>query len=162
MDARTRLFCIETGLPGRFAIAARPRPGEWMDDDVHGWRASGLDWVVSLLEDAEVAELSLHAEGDSLRAAGLEFARFPIADRGVPSSRADFDVLLSRIESALRSGRNVAVHCRMGLGRSALLAAGLLVRLGHQPRAAWVIVAKARGQSVPDTDAQRAWVVGSG
>jgi len=41
-----------------------------------------------------------------------------------------------------------------------LVAAGLLIREGHQPDDAWAIVRTARGLDVPDTVEQRAWLEG--
>jgi protein-tyrosine phosphatase len=60
----------------------------------------------------------------------------------------------------LRAGRGVGIHCRIGVGRSALLAVCVLAALGVPVESAWVSVGRARGMSVPDTLAQRAWVAG--
>ena len=59
---------------------------------------------------------------------------------------------------ALSEGKRVAIHCRAGVGRSALLAAALLVAGGVEVEAAFRRVADARGCPVPDTPEQRAWV----
>jgi hypothetical protein len=45
-----RIHWIELPLTGRLAIAARPRAGDWLVDEVAAWRAAGIDLVVSLLE----------------------------------------------------------------------------------------------------------------
>ncbi len=50
------------------------------------------------------------------------------------------------------------LHCRMGIGRSALVAASLLVVLGMPATATWARIEQARGCPVPDTPEQRAWV----
>jgi hypothetical protein len=51
----------------------------------------------------------------------------------------------------------VGLHCRAGIGRSGLMAAGLLMFLGEQETVAWDRVSKARGLSLPDTQEQRFW-----
>jgi protein-tyrosine phosphatase len=147
---------LETGW--RLAIMARPRAGDWLADEVAGWKATAVDVVVSLLEPDEVHELGLRDVPKLCREAAIEHISLPIADRGVPASMSDTDCLVSRLREALAAEKGVAVHCRAGIGRSALIAACVLVRNGHDVDAAFAIIAKARGLEVPDTDAQRAWV----
>jgi protein-tyrosine phosphatase len=57
----------------------------------------------------------------------------------------------------MEQGETVAVHCRQGVGRSALLAACILAALGDRPDLAFERIAKARGCPVPDTPEQREW-----
>ena len=47
------LFWIVGPWRGRLAIAARPRGGDWLEDEITGWRLAGIDIVVSLLESHE-------------------------------------------------------------------------------------------------------------
>lgn len=56
---RPEIFWIDASLPGRIAIMPRPRAGDWLADEVAGWRAEGVDVVVSLLEPHEVAGFGL-------------------------------------------------------------------------------------------------------
>lgn len=75
------------------------------------------------------------------RQAGLEVIAFPIPDFGTPSDRVAFDETLAQIETALRAGRNVVVHCLAGVGRTGLVAACLAKRVLHLPgdeAIAWV------------------------
>jgi hypothetical protein len=57
-EMRTEVFWIHAPLLGRLAIMPRPRAGEWLDDEVVGWRAEGVDTVVSLLELSEILDWS--------------------------------------------------------------------------------------------------------
>ena len=66
--------------------------------------------------------------------------------------------LLRKIAAALQQGKNVAVHCRQGIGRSGSIAAGVLVTSGVGVEKAIEIVSAARGQTVPETPAQREWI----
>ena len=145
---------------GRLAIMPRPRAGDWLEDEARSWRRQGLDVVVSLLEDAEVAELGLADEARACERAGLRFIRFPVPDRGVPASESAATDLVVSLTEELRAGGGVGVHCRIGVGRSACLAVCLLVALGVAEEAAWASAQRARRLSVPDTPAQRAWVAG--
>lgn len=146
--------------PGRLAILPRPRGGDWLRDEVRMWREAGLEVVASLLTQEEVAELELQDEEALAREQGLDFHAFPIPDRGVPESRVQAADLIRVLEKALASGRNVAVHCRQGVGRSALIAASLLAAAGQDPEQAFLRIEGARGAPVPDTAAQREWVKG--
>jgi len=139
-------------------IIPRPRGGDWLDDEAQSWKASGVGVVTSLLTPEETAEFDLQEEERRFRAAGLEFHAFPIPDLGVPRSRTDLAKLGSELERALRSGKNVAVHCRQGIGRSSLVVASLLVSAGLEPDEAFRRIEKIRGRPVPETSEQREWV----
>jgi len=143
---------------GRLGILPRPRGGDWLSDEVRRWREAGLEVVASLLTPEEKAELELRDEEARCHEQGLAFYTFPIPDRGVPQSRVEMADLVRELEKALESGKNVAVHCRQGVGRSALMAASLLVSAGEEPERAFRNIETARGAPVPDTNAQREWV----
>jgi protein-tyrosine phosphatase len=144
---------------GRLAIMARPRAGEWLRDEIDGWYSIGIETVVSLLEVSEVQELMLGDEASCCEASGIEFISFPIRDRGVPTSTPITRGLIDGLASKLQTGSSVAIHCRAGIGRSSLIAACLLQRLGVESDEAFKMISRARGVAVPDTDAQKAWVV---
>ena len=104
----------------------RPRAGEWLDDEIIGWQMEGIDTVVSLLELAEISELGLEREAELSREHGIEFISFPIPDRGLPASLPDATTLAQAVALQVREGKAVAIHCRAGIGRSSLIAAGVL------------------------------------
>jgi protein-tyrosine phosphatase len=140
------------------AISPRPRGGEWLDDEMKGWRRAGVNVVVSLLEPAEAEDLGLDEERKYCEANGMEFYALPIIDRSVPGSSAEAARLLAELEEALHRGRNVAIHCRQGVGRAGLIASTLLVETGVNPSDAVLRVSAARHTSVPETAEQRAWI----
>lgn len=153
------LYWIPGPWRGRLAIAARPRGGDWLEDEAGGWRLAGLNLVVSLLEEDEAAQLGLADEAQSAEAEGIRFISFPIPDRGVPDSVPAAASLIASLSDALEKGKNVAVHCRQGLGRSGLIAAGILANSGVTAERAIEIVSSARGQGVPETPEQRSWIL---
>jgi len=136
----------------------RPRGGDWLEDEIQSWRRSGVDVVVSLLTGEEQTELNLRDEEVLCRANGIEFVSFPIADRSVPSSSEAFSELVIKLAEQLANGRNIAVHCRQGIGRAALVAICVLTLSGLDPAAAIERVGAARGCSVPETPEQRRWI----
>jgi protein-tyrosine phosphatase len=153
-----RIHWIETPLAGRLAIMARPRAGDWIADEVGGWKTASIDLVVSLLEPHEAVELGLHGEASLCEQHAIEFISFPVPDRSVPPSRLEALALAQRLASRVNQGSTVAVHCRAGIGRSSVIAACALICLGIAPDHALDMIAKARGVDVPDTAEQRAWV----
>ena len=154
------LFWIVGPWRGRLAIATRPRGGDWLEDEMSGWRRAGIDVVVSLLEGDEADQLGLSEESKLAEADGMRFISFPIPDRSVPVSAPAAIALMASIAGALDEGKNVAVHCRQGIGRSGLIAAGILATSGASPDGAIKAVSSARGLEVPETWEQRVWVQG--
>ena len=155
---RKEIYWLDGPWPGKLGMAARPRGGDWLRDDLEGWKRAGVDSVLSLLTPEEQRDLDLCEEAGAARTLGLEFVSFPIPDRQIPKSEAKWAQVLERVASVLSDGKNVVVHCRQGIGRSGLAAACLLVRRGMSPGAAVDLVSAARGVPVPETAEQRDWI----
>jgi protein-tyrosine phosphatase len=151
------LFWIPGPWRGRLAIATRPRGGDWLDDEAISWRRAGIHVVVSLLEPAEASQLNLTDEGRAADENDIRFISFPIPDRGVPASAQEALSLIARMAGLLEEGKTVIVHCRQGVGRSGLIAAGVLMASGQSPTAAIKIVSSARGVAIPETPEQLLW-----
>jgi len=144
--------------PGRLALAARPRGGDWLQDEIAGWKRSGVGSILSLLISGEERDLDLIEEPIEVRKQGLEFDSFPIEDRQVPKSEVGFRKMLEKLNGDLSVGRNVLIHCRQGVGRTGLVAACLLIKNGMSPGAAVESVSASRGVLVPETSEQRDWI----
>jgi protein-tyrosine phosphatase len=155
---RSNLYWIPGPSTGRLAIAPRPRGGDWLTDEVHDWQALGIKIVVSLLTPDEIAELDLAAEDKLTADHGIRFISLSIPDRGLPASHSEVAKLADELAESLAAGNNVLIHCRQGIGRSSIIAAAVLARLGQSPDDALSAIEASRGRSVPDTDEQRAWV----
>jgi protein-tyrosine phosphatase len=152
------IFWIPGPWRGKLAVVTRPRGGDWLEDEIGAWGRAGVDVLVSLLEADEEAQLDLLGESNAAETNGIQFMSFPIPDRDVPASMPNFLSLVARVSKALEQGKNVAVHCRQGIGRSGLTAAGILATTGIEPDTAMEIVSAARGLAVPETDNQRRWL----
>lgn len=153
------IYWIPGPVGGRLGVMARPRSGDWLNDEVASWQSDGLNTVVSLLEPAEVRELGLADEESLCRAKGINFVSFPIKDRGVPTSSRETEALVQRPAADVAAGSAVAIHCRAGIGRSALLAACILKHQGVPESDAFPRISRARGVTCPDTEAQVEWFV---
>lgn len=152
------LYWLDGPWAGKIALAARPRGGDWLGDEMVRWKRLGIDSVLSLLTPDEEREMELGSEASEAQGHGLEFSSFPIADRQVPTSEADLVKELDKLNTSLSAGKNVLIHCRQGIGRTGLIAACLLVRKGMSPGAAIEKVSMARGVPIPETDEQREWI----
>jgi protein-tyrosine phosphatase len=106
--------------------------------------------------------LVLEGEAEPAAANNIQFKPFPVRDRGVPASQAAVAALASDIVDALEHGRSVAVHCRKGIGRSAVIAGAVLVAAGETPSTALKTINESRGLDVPETDEQRRWLADFG
>jgi len=155
---KTQLYKIPGPWTGQLVIVPRPRGGDWLEAEVRAWQEAEIDAVVSLLVPSEEWELGLQREAEVSRTAGIRFFAFPIPDRQTPRSAEKMRILTGQLSALLVNRQAVAIHCRQSVGRSALLAAALLVEAGISPDEAFNRIESARGCPVPDTLEQRLWV----
>ncbi len=154
----TELHWVRGPWQGKLALAARPRGGDWLQDEMWSWRRQGVDGVVSLLTAEEEQDLDLGDEIREAQSQGMTFTRFPIADRQVPASESAATDVLEKLDAELSAGRNIVLHCRQGIGRTGLMAACLLVTKGRDPETAIKETSADRGVAIPETDEQRRWI----
>lgn len=83
------IYWIDAPIGFRIAIMARPRAGDWLEDEVAHWHRAGVEIVVSMLKPDEVEELGLEAERAQCERHGIAFLSFPIQDRGLPEDRSE-------------------------------------------------------------------------
>lgn len=153
-----KLYWLSDSPHGRLAISARPRGGDWLEDEVEGWRRQGVNVVVSLLTQAENKEFSLDREAEVSKGKGIEFHSFAIEDRGVPADAAHSERLVAELASEIEAGKNLVIHCRQGIGRSSLIAAAMLISRGDSLGEALAVIGRARGLEVPETAEQKRWL----
>jgi protein-tyrosine phosphatase len=154
---RATMFTVASPGPGSLSTMARPRGGDWLEDEMASLREAGTDVLVSMLTTSELRELDLAEEASTAEAAGMRFIGLPTPDRGTPDL-VPFRALVTELVAELGAGRHVVVHCRMGIGRSSVVAAAVLMARGMLARDAWAAVSDTRGLEVPDTLEQRRWV----
>jgi protein-tyrosine phosphatase len=136
---------------------ARPMGGNELAAEIRGLADGGVNVLVSLLSDEEIAESGLAGEQATAEAAGLTFLQLQTSDLHVPE-RDDVLAMARTLRSRLDEGASVVVHCHAGIGRSSTLAAAVLLLEGLPPDRAWNQITAARGVQVPDTPAQRQFI----
>lgn len=155
---KAEVYWLTNHFSGNLGIMARPRGGEWLEDEVMAWKRETIGMIVSLLTAGETIELNLSDEAAICQDHGIRFISFPIPDKGVPSSHEAIREMIAGIVQHLNGGEKVAIHCRMGIGRSALICACVLGQTGVSANEAFEQISRARGLDVPDTDEQIEWV----
>lgn len=158
MSATSRIYTVHNLPAGKISIMPHPRGGDWLADDIKWLAYASVDILASLLTPDEVSEVELAQEEACCHAQNIIYLSYPIIDRSVPAFSTETFKLLEQLKGYLDAGKHVAVHCFMGLGRSALIAASVLVLSDFSPEQACRTLSDARGYSVPETREQRAWL----
>ncbi len=153
------IFWIKGNPPATLAIVMKPRGGDWLEDDLLRMRRSGIETLVSLLEEDEADMLALGKEAAVARKVGMTFLSYPIPDTQIPIDLKAFRAFVQDLANRLREGESIGVHCRGSIGRSTVTAAGALIELGWTPHAALAAIQQARGCVVPDTQEQEDWIL---
>jgi ADP-ribosyl-[dinitrogen reductase] hydrolase len=150
-------FCPGKVQPNAFT-------GVWARDlctDVDAIARWGAVAVVTLVEQHELDSLSVQALGQEVEARHMEWLHLPIRDVSTPGP--DFERAWGNagegLRARLRSGFNILVHCKGGLGRAGLVACRLLIELGMSPADALAKVRAVRPGAV-ETSHQEAYVQG--
>lgn len=142
----------------RLGIMARPRGDSWLADEIANLKKQDVGLLVSLLEKEESSELGLRQQEGVCKSNHIEFINFPIPDRDIPRTSDATDWLINYLRNKLQAGISVVIHCRMGIGRSSIVAAAVLLRDGLKANSIIEDISKIRGLKVPDTDQQLQWL----
>jgi hypothetical protein len=153
-----------TSLPGRRYVGYHTG-AQWrdLDTDAARLRELGVDVLLLLVEDSELARCRVTGIGEALAARGVELARFPIRDPLVPRDGPAFHRTIAALVERLRAGTSVAIACRGGFDRAGMATACLLREAGLPAEVAIERVQAARpgALTLPDQQALvRAWPPG--
>jgi len=65
---------------------------------------------------------------------------------------------LHQHDNKAAEGASIVIHCRMGIGRSSIIAGAVLLQQGRKADDILQHISKTRGVRVPDTDEQVKWL----
>ncbi len=145
------LYAVDVPTPGRLSLSGLPAEPSARGSVLDAFGAYGVDVLVSTLRG------DLSTWHDTSVATGVDVVVFPIAEGKAPGG-PDFDDLIATIVARLRAGSSVAIVCRTGAERGALVAAAVCVQLGLAPRVAWSHVEQSRRVPLAVSPAQRVWL----
>ena len=155
----TKVYWIETFDNGAaIGIMPRPRGNDWLEDEIERLAFHGVHTIVSLLERSEISELGLRDEEILCLKHTIDFINFPIPDRGLPVDQQSVINLISELRQRLEQRKKIVVHCRMGIGRSSIIAGATLMKDGMKAEKILAKISEARELKVPDTKDQENWL----
>lgn len=156
-------------LPGRLLVGAYPgsRSRAQAMERLRRLLEAGVTCFIDLTEPEEIASYEALLPFETPDGRRVEHLREPIIDHGVPAGRETMARILAMIDGALDSGHTVYLHCRAGIGRSAMAAGCWLAERsgdGEQAlrelAACWPQAAQSRHWlRVPETDEQVGFVL---
>ncbi|MFT5157571.1 MAG: protein-tyrosine phosphatase [Bacteroidia bacterium] len=150
-----RIYWInELRKPGKLGIMPRPKGGEWLSDEIKSLVQRNISTVVSHLETIEEIELDISSERRQCIESGIKFISYPIPDRDLPKDLNSYLDLITEINSKLENGENVIIHCRMGIGRTGITAASVMIKNGWKTEQAFKLLSELRTLEMPDTKEQ--------
>jgi ADP-ribosyl-[dinitrogen reductase] hydrolase len=153
-----------TFCPGKYDRHAMS--GYWNRDlsiDLDAIRDWGAAAVVTLVEPKELITLRVERLGEEVLRRRMLWFHLPIVDGSTPDDgfERQWEVAGDQLRTLLRSGRDVLVHCRGGLGRAGTIGARLLIELGMDPATAIRQVRAVRPGAI-ETREQEKYVLGIG
>lgn len=157
----TRIYWINEKVIGEnlLGIMPRPRGGDWLEDEIDWMKRKGIDYLISLLEKEEINELGLEHQRKLCEKYGLEYLNFPIKDVSVPRNDTEYLQLVNQLVENINQSKKVVIHCRMGIGRSSILASCILISKGVKVEGVFDKLSTYRELKVPDTIEQENWVM---
>lgn len=157
----TTIFWINEPKIGnnKLGMMARPRGNDWLEDEIAGLKKKKVDCVVSLLEKSEVWELGLQNEALLCKKQGIEYLNFPIKDVSTPDNKNEFIRLAVGLANRIQQNQRLIIHCRMGIGRTSVLTAAIMIKFGYEAKNIFEIIGEYRKLNVPDTQDQKDWLL---
>lgn len=155
----TKIYWIhQFGNGSKLGIMPRPRGDDWLEGEIINLKKQNIGVWISLLESHETNELGLRKQSYLCSKHNLAFINFPIVDRGVPEKSYKIDQFINQLVQHIQQGSLVVIHCRMGIGRSSIIAGSVLLHYGFKTEQILQKIASSRGLKVPDTEQQVQWL----
>ena len=117
------------GLPGRVFRSPMPfRAGDTQGDVFRQYLEQQISVVVVLVDDAECLARSGRNLRQFYESNGMEVIHLPIPDFDVPTQEA-LSAAIAAAQARAAAGKNVAVHCNAGYGRTGMFLACMARRV---------------------------------
>ena len=143
---------------GSIILMPKPPGGVQLESYIDFLSHREINVLVSLLQYDEINAHALINENTHSETNSIEYINFQIQDHSVPQFFIPFNQLVENLTNHIKSGGNIAIHCYAGIGRTGILAASILIKLGMQVDDALINLSKVRGLRVPETLEQISWL----
>jgi ADP-ribosylglycohydrolase/protein-tyrosine phosphatase len=154
--------------PGRLLVGEYPGSRSRADtmDRLKQVLAAGITQFIDLTDAEELPSYEALLPFASPAGRRVQYMRETIPDHGVPGSQTTMERILETVRNAMAAGEVVYLHCRAGVGRSAMVAGCYFVDRGMTAAAALDALQKCWKQSaksqhwvcVPETDDQYEYI----
>ncbi len=135
-------------------IAACPAGGRALEEELKVFKKSESLVMISLLTEKEERRLGLTQEKLIAEELGIRFIKFPIPDMSIPGFKIYVEFIDHLYELTMEKDK-MLIHCRAGIGRSSLIALGLMTKDGTPLSQSIQHVSRTRGFHVPQSISQR-------
>lgn len=110
---------LSFSFPGRIFRSAMPfGPFDHLNQIWSKYQENGVDVVAVLSEPAEYLTYAQRDLPAFYRKEGLEVIHLPIPDHHPPQATRAFQRALDEVSNLAQDGKNIAVHCLAGVGRT--------------------------------------------
>jgi protein-tyrosine phosphatase len=119
-------------IPGRLFLSHMPGRYEPLANDIRAIQAQAVNYVVSLTGLDEIRRMAPeYARAIESQTLAFKRREYVVEDYGAPENWAEFLGMVDEIAYDLKTGQRVLIHCCVGIGRTGMLAASVLCRLGY-------------------------------
>jgi protein-tyrosine phosphatase len=123
-------------LPNGAKFVFTPCPGTKSADlaeSLSTLKGAGVEAIVTMLPSEEIKALNVPTLGSDINAFNMQWFQLPVADDQSPEQDFfdAFEQAKPKLIELVEQQATIAIHCRGGSGRTGLMAAILLLEMGH-------------------------------
>lgn len=158
---KAELFWINDSKIGENRLGTMPHPkgGAHLEESIAHLKHNKVDILVCLLAETEIKELNLEQEETHCQQKNIQFISCPIKDFHTPQNESEFLELADMLVYKIKLGKRIIIHCKMGIGRSSVLAGTVMLKLGFKGANIFETISHHRKLKVPDTQEQEVWIL---
>ena len=146
---------------GDLFLSSCPGMGKDLLGDIQIIKDLNIKCLISLVEENELTHLGAKHLFKELNKNNIKWIHFELINFGIPNLN-QYDELNSHIKTIsqrILNGDNIYIHCMAGLGRTGMIAALILTKLGLSAQQSIKVIRDNRPGSI-ETEAQENFVCG--